>query len=120
MKYERLTKRTESLGFPYREKKLFDVIERLAELEDDLESGKLIRLPCKVGDTVYVLDTAEISDKTKISEAIVADYNISSYDYSILVYENKYSYYLWNCGLGFDWFTDKAEAEKKLKELQGE
>ena len=29
-----------------------EIYERLAELEDDLESGKIIRLPCEIGDIV--------------------------------------------------------------------
>ena len=33
----------------------YDAIQRLGELEDAEEQGLLIRFPCKVGDTVYVL-----------------------------------------------------------------
>ena len=32
------------------------MIERLAELEDAIESGELVMLPCKVGDWVYLVD----------------------------------------------------------------
>ena len=31
-------------------------IDRLAELEDKIENGILIELPCKVGDTVYCIE----------------------------------------------------------------
>lgn len=31
----------------------FDCLKRLAELEDKIENGTLVELPCKVGDTVY-------------------------------------------------------------------
>lgn len=31
------------------------IVTKLADLEDSLEDGKLIELPCKPGDTVYVL-----------------------------------------------------------------
>lgn len=31
-----------------------DVCEKLAEFEDMQESGRLIELPCKVGDTLYI------------------------------------------------------------------
>lgn len=31
------------------------IVTKLADLEDSLEQGKLIELPCKPGDTVYVL-----------------------------------------------------------------
>lgn len=31
----------------------FDALVRLAELEDKIDNGTLVELPCKVGDTVY-------------------------------------------------------------------
>lgn len=34
-----------------------DVIDKLAEYEDLEEQGRLVKLPCKVGDTVYVDNT---------------------------------------------------------------
>ncbi len=35
---------------------LKEVIACLAELEDKLESGQLVELPCKVGDKLYVIE----------------------------------------------------------------
>ena len=32
------------------------IYNRLAELEDDLESGKIIRLPCEVDSEIYIID----------------------------------------------------------------
>jgi hypothetical protein len=97
-----------------------EILHTLAELEDKIENGTLIELPCGVGDRVYVLDNDKISDKPKISEASVIDFDITSYSFSVLVIENGYDYHLFNCGLGCDWFLSKAEAEAKLKELQNE
>ena len=34
-------------------------MEKLADYEDDEEQGLLLRLPCKVGDSVYLVDTDE-------------------------------------------------------------
>ena len=34
---------------------LYEIANRLAEYEDMEEQGLLVRLPCKVGDTVYIL-----------------------------------------------------------------
>ena len=31
-----------------------EILERLAELEDKIENGTLIDLPCKIGDTVWL------------------------------------------------------------------
>lgn len=36
---------------------IFDVYNRLAELEDKLESGQAVELQCKVGDAIYQTDT---------------------------------------------------------------
>lgn len=32
------------------------LLHRLAELEDKIESGRLVELPCKVGDTIYYVE----------------------------------------------------------------
>lgn len=58
MKYERLTKieyeNVASInGRIYYEEPVASAIERLAELEDMIEDGTLIELPCKIGETVY-------------------------------------------------------------------
>lgn len=44
-----------------------NAIRKLAEYEDLEEQGKLLRLPCAVGDTVYTLNTLP-SGKTVIGE----------------------------------------------------
>lgn len=52
--YKRLTKRLLYSNAPITEfASDNEVLERLAELEDKIENGTLIELPCKVGDTVY-------------------------------------------------------------------
>jgi hypothetical protein len=55
MKYERLTKR----GVDWHDDVQCDdeeVYNRLAELEDKIENGTLVELPCKVGDTLYYVN----------------------------------------------------------------
>lgn len=37
-----------------------DIINKLAKYEDAEEQGSLLRLPCKVGDTVYAIDGRNI------------------------------------------------------------
>ena len=115
-KYERLTERI-GKGICIKEtstndnKSIWNAIERLAELEDDLESGKMIRLPCKVGDKLYSIPF----DNSKIFEHKVKGFRI------IAISENKQSNYI-ETDIGFlfgeNAFLTKAEAEKKLKELQ--
>lgn len=55
MDYHRFTERIDNYiklntDSPYADKM---AIERLAELEDKIEDGTLVELPCKVGDKVY-------------------------------------------------------------------
>lgn len=39
-----------------------DVIEKLAEYEDLEEQGRLVILPCKIGDTLFMIKDGEIYD----------------------------------------------------------
>ena len=36
--------------------RFIEMFYRLAELEDKIESGRLVELPCKVGDTIYYVE----------------------------------------------------------------
>lgn len=74
-----------------------EILHTLAELEDKIENGTLIELPCKVGEAFYYLD-ANQHDGWFI--------DIRRFDYVYLKIMGKYG------------FTTKAEAEKKLQELK--
>jgi hypothetical protein len=50
--------------------------ERLADLEDKIEQGTLIELPCKVGDTVYWLFTTNIQQE--IYECYITEFIYNS------------------------------------------
>lgn len=93
---------------------------RLAELEDDLESGKMIRLPCKVGDTVYFVYETD-KDEMFIDKGLIQSF---SYDeqgvWFSAIYENLSSYWHTALSIGDTVFLTKAEAKNKLKELKGE
>ena len=92
-------------------------LRQLAEYEDLDEQGLLLRLPCKVGDTVYILyQENEIIplnvhgiDIRKDNFTILAK-NEEYYGYSILSLLDKYE--------SVDWFLTQAEAEQKLKEME--
>ena len=90
-----------------------DILEKLAEYEDLEEQGLLLRLPCKVGTTVYnttwwddVQEKVKVDGKTfyrtvhkhKVSKSIFSLVDI--YDFGKTV------------------FLTKAEAEQKLKEME--
>lgn len=128
MKYERLTEKRETplvmsqWGGTSRELKIYN---RLAELEDDLESGKMIRLPCKVGDTVWSIVTS--TDRTKntiiykhIQEYQVERIEIDSNDLYLVISVFTEDGICEGYARPNQVYYTKAEAEAKLKELKGE
>ena len=92
-------------------------MEKLADYEDAEEQGRLVKLPCKVGDTVYV------PTRNFISELRIFHISISK--------NNTFFHWMLNAGIypnldgfsvdkiGKTVFLTKAEAEAKLKELEG-
>lgn len=57
-----------------------DIIQKLGEYEDLEEAGRLVKLPCKVGDTVYQLGAL----RRTIAEHPVSSFSISSGIYMLL------------------------------------
>ena len=111
-KYERITEKEKFENLILKNAPYYKVIyEALQELENDLESGKMIRLPCKVGDKLYSIPF----DNSEIFEHKVKDFRI------IAISENEQSNYI-ETDIGFlfgeNAFLTKAEAEAKLKELK--
>lgn len=121
MAYERLTKRIcrealiedefgNDISTFY--KPLGDAVDRLAELEDKIEQGTLIELPCKVGDAVFVIKNYGFN-RYVIERVIIAGFNI-------IPIENNRVYPVDNYGGVYsEIFLTREEAEKRLKELQG-
>lgn len=126
MKYERLTKYSEinkDYITPYCDNFICDgvcrdcdyeqiIINRLAELEDKIEDGTLVELPCKVGDAVYIIAKQGLDIYT-VEKVVVCDFWYSS------IFNDL-------CPMTADGvplseiFLTKAEAEKRLEELRGE
>ena len=110
MEYKRLTNQkwskdidlTQELGYSY-------IYKRLAELEDKIEAGTLIEIPCKVGDNaVAIIDTLCYPN---------AICNVKLKDLAYIVEDE-------NGDVTFQHITrifgTEAEAEKKLEELKNE
>lgn len=104
-----------------------DILERLCDLEDKIEQGKIVELPCAVGQTIYVITTDSPTriEETKISQVVVRLKGNNKPQYSILapcVYdgwgEAKWSFC--DNNFGTDFFFDRAEAEAKLREMEGD
>ena len=97
----------------------YDVIlQKLAHYEDLEEQGRLIKLPCKVGDTVWGIytDCNYIGDcrMMRCEECIygitqICQAEVKSIQYAIDIMER----------IGKDVFLTKEEAEAKLAELGG-
>lgn len=93
---------------------IYQAIQKLAEYEDLEEQNLLLRLPVKVGDTVYI-----ISRNNEIIPLNVDGIDIRKDDFTILVKNEKYYGYPILSLLGkyesIDWFLTQSEAEQNLK-----
>lgn len=78
-------------------------IEKLAHYEDLEEQGRLIELPCKVGDTVYFIHHTR-------TKPVIAETKSDEFMLALCVMENRF---------GKTAFLTKAEAEAKLEEMRG-
>lgn len=111
MSYKRLTKYEMSKGVKcvkYWQYSQEQIAERLALLEDKIENGTLIELPCKVGDTIYFANHYRPIPR-------IEEHKVYSFSFG------KDGLFLY---IGFDTVISvndicltKAEAEKKLEEL---
>lgn len=95
--------------------------EKLADYEDAEEQGFLLRLPCKVGDTIY--EVSYENRKYIICEHIVNQFVYISYRKPrIEIYcegENGFLSSSITGQLDDGLFLNREEAEAKLKELRG-
>jgi hypothetical protein len=119
MSYKRLTKQ----GLDWQSDVQCDdekIYNRLTELEDKIENGTLIELPCKVGDTVWRWLIRDCYDEWTVDKICIYVEN-GRIDYTLVCTSKS------GCGMDYfykddkdiDWTFNnpKAEAEKKLKEL---
>lgn len=97
-----------------------NIYEKLREYEDLEEQGLLLRLPCKVGDTVYRITPNDNYIMKSTVEEFVSFVSTNSI-YMIVRDE------LFNCRrglpnseIGKTWFLTREEAEQKLKEMESD
>lgn len=96
---------------------------KLAEYENLEEQGRLIKLPCKVGDTVYYFSGGYYKNikNWKITPIKVTEFNIkvnkSGKLIPLALIANGTRYPM--SSIGKTVFLTKSEAEAKLKELRG-
>lgn len=129
MEYKRLTKRN-CAGYVVPVKPIMsgysniqaaeeELLDRLAELEDKIENGTLVELPCKVGDVMYEV----------IGDAYIDEWEIESicfnktYPKGVIWAKRTRDFARWKFWIedcATKWFATKAEAEKRLEEIRNE
>lgn len=119
---------TDGLLKPFAEK----ILTKLANYEDLEEQGLLVRLPCKVGDDVYIIPST-----TNLRLNILAGYEENNRVYhqhigSITFTDGhwyatsreEYGIYsekvLNDIAFGTTWFLTREEAENKLEEMKND
>ena len=91
-----------------------EVFDKLADYEDLEEQGRLICLPCSIGDTVWRLFSGEIEEckVSMLQQKVDKSWKVRiSYPFYLTADEKLDD-------LGNTWFLTKEEAEAKLKELK--
>ncbi|WP_207636999.1 hypothetical protein [Eubacterium sp. 14-2] len=94
-----------------------DIIDKLAEYEDLEEQGKLLKLPCAVGDTVYSFSFEKILTLCVDSFVIYTD----GIDARLSSKMKEYEFLKIDMDIadfGEKWFSTKEAAEAALKELE--
>lgn len=92
------------------------LLDRLASYEDAEAQGLLVRLPCKVGDTVWIIRTASKTGTKCACKGTIINFTLTT-DSVLLIAE--YKFYGIEEGR-FEWgknaFATRKEAESVLKE----
>ena len=100
-------------------KTIEDVIDKLAEYEDLEEQGLLLRLSCKIGDTIWYVDNDDDDYPIKLEiDTISIDDNKNIWYYANDDVYGKFSFI--DSDFGKTVFLTKAEAKQKLKEMEGD
>lgn len=112
--------------YEYGKLNLQKLINKLAEYEDAEEQGLLLRLPCKVGDTIYVNGILGVGEAEEY-KVIRVDYHSNLamgrsefYVEALLVSSPENAIGFYDKEIGKTVFLTKVEAEKKLKEMESE
>lgn len=103
-----------------------DLLNRLAHYEDLAEQGRLVELPCKIGDTIYKIPSAVNyklnvvnghQENNRVYEQVVCSIKICPSGYLLETCDGK------DCVIEQffkeSWFITKSEAEQALAERTG-
>ena len=96
------------------------LLEALGKYEDLEEQGRLLRLPCKVGDTVYVIHY--IDRRYVICSHVISKFVIMPYRFPrVQIYFEKENGFItsdFEGQVNENLFLTKEEAEAKLAEME--
>lgn len=95
---------------------MLDACKKLAEYEQLEEQGLLVRLPCKVGDTVYVPTRNFVSELRITMVSVDMHEAYFSWMLNSGIYPNLDGFS--KSKLGKSVFLTREEAEKKLEEMK--
>lgn len=93
------------------------VYHKLRKYEDLEEQGRLIKLPCKLGDTVYVPTRDFVSELRIVHITVSKNNTFFHWMLNTGIYPNLDGFSGNNIGKTV--FLTESEAEAKLKELRG-
>lgn len=97
-------------------KKILKVAEKLKNYEDAEEQGLLLRLPCKVGDNIYIIKTYGIEEASIIGISEADD--IDCFCFEVYIDPDCHEIIALK-EFNDTWFLTREEAEAKLKEMEG-
>lgn len=100
--------------------------QRLAYYEDLKEQGRLVKLPCKIDDPIYLIRTEK--EPRKGEKDIVEEYDIDHFTIGCAMIpmitacskENEWEALIDGTQRGYEYFLSREEAEKALKEARGD
>lgn len=122
----RLTTRHEFMGSPWitfdnieycKHDHCYKALDKLAHYEDLEEQGRLIELPCKVGDTVWRISECSAPSCEECFNFKRNMTNDCYHDYKARIVELSFGIYM-AFHYGETVFLTKEETEAKLKELK--
>lgn len=94
-----------------------ELIDKLADYEDAEEQGLLLRLPCKVGTYIYIVNRYWIDEGHICGLAECDDVDCACFK----VYEDPDTYTMVSFNeFGQTWFLTEEEAEQALKRMESE
>ena len=106
---------------------MIDACKKLAEYEQLEEQGLLVRLPCKVGDDVYIIPSPPIyglnifygcKNVNRVYHQYIESITFAG-SHWYATGRNEYKEKVLNdTAYGITWFTDYEAAEKKLEEME--